>query len=824
MVDVTRVIANEFIFAIRLFQLYIVNNMSKTLKTSYNVKHRVESFFTGSQIVFDENGEHFFCAYGSIVNKVCVQDGQVKAQISTKNEGDTVIKFTLSSNNGLLVIAYFSGLITKFNLGDDVVEREFKSIHKAPVSQLKINSTDTLLATASSDGTVKLWNLINHYCSHNLKGVNGVINNVEFLEGTRDGEEDLLFCTGGDDCIHVFSLETSKRKAKLSKHCSTITDLKFSADGQRMISVGRDKIAVVWDIKRGNESFGSALRTIPVYESVESLVIIETKLLSQVFGQETDGDLLVFATVGEEGSIKFWDTKTGAKVLSQNQAPLSNDRNPSAPCFQLIHRPGHNQLSVVSTERDIFIYDLPYLNLTQQLQGHLDEILSICWFANDNYLAIACNSNDLKVMEVGTSRCQHLKGHTDIAVCVASLPCDPMRIISSSKDCTILVWQFDQDMNPTIIYRATGHTHAVHSLSVSPHEPVFFSGGEDTTLKRWVIHELKTDGDVIEEPKAIISTNTVKAHDARIDAIDVSPNEQLVATGSRDKTARIFSASGLQIIATLKGHRRGVNAIQFSPIDQVIVTAADMNLRMWNLQDFTCVKTFQGHDCAVLNFSFLSSGLQILSMGADGNMKMWDCKANECTKTIDAHSGSTWTLSLTKDDKFVATGGQDEKLVIWKDVTEEEREERLANLQTQVVQEQDFVNFINKKKWKKALNMAIKMENQSKTLSVLREIVLEPNGFEELEEVIAMRTLDQINFIIDCCLTWTSTAKNSSLAQQVLNILIRRYDNVQLARLPAMNSSMDQLKVLTEKSFNRCERLVQEATFVDFFMKSFRIQ
>lgn len=800
--------------------------MAKALKTTYDISHQVESFFKGTQLIFDEPGEHFYCAYGSVVNKVCVSDGQVKAQIKTKDESDNVIRFALSSDDKLLVAAYYSGLIKKYNLDDDTLEREFKSIHSAPITQLRINQSNTLLATASSDGTVKLWNLVNHYCSHNLKGVNGVISSLKFHRGP-DGRE-LIICAAGDDCVHIFDIESSKRIAKLARHSSTITDLVVTANGTRLISVSRDKLAILWNIAQDDEGdFGKARRTMPIFESVESLAIIDPKILNGLSNLDLEEDRLIFATIGEEGSIKFWDAQSGSRILAQNEPPLSGDRNPACPCLQLIQRPNSDQLCVVTSEMDVLFYELPELKLVQQLQGHLDEVLSVCWFANDRYLAVACNSSDLKVMEVSSSKCQHLKGHSDIVVCVKNLACDPMCLISSSKDCTVLVWRFDPDtMAAQVVYKGVGHTHAVYSIGVSPYEKVFFSGGEDTTLKRWSITRSKSKDDetTVATSKSLIASQTVKAHEARIDAIDVSPNDQIVATGSRDKTAKLFSASTLQIIATLKGHRRGVNAIQFSPVDQVIVTAADVTLRMWNLLDFTCVKSFQGHDCAVLSFSFLSSGLQMLSMGSDGNMKLWNCKLNECSKTFDAHSGSTWSLALTKDDSKIATAGQDEKLIIWRDTTEEVREERLAQLQSQVVEEQDFVNYINKKKWKKALKLALRMESQPKTLNVLREIYLEPDGFEELEKILSHRPLDQVNFLVDCCVTWTSTAKNSAMAQQVLNIIIRNYDNEQLLKLPSLTSSMDQLKSLTEKSFNRCERLVQQATFVDFFMSSLRIQ
>lgn len=791
---------------------------SKLLKSNYGVSHQTESFFTGTYLEFEESGEHFFCSYGSSINKVSTSDGQVKANIKAKDEEDVVVQFALSPDGQLIVIAYASGLVAKFNLVDSVIEREFKSIHNAPISKMKINPSGTSLATGSSDGTIKLWNLKNHYCSHNLKGVNGVVSCIEFLEVD---DRNYLFCSGGDDLIHVFDLDQNKRITRLKAHCSTITDMKISSDLTKLISVGRDKLAAVWDISKKEEQLlGQRIRTIPLYETVESVVILDSDSAEKLLLRPVDQDSLIFTTIGEEGLIKFWDAKTGAKIFEQNVSPLSSDRSPNRPCFQLCSRPKHNQLCAISLERDIFVYDLPHLSLSQQLQGHIDEILSACWFASDKFIALACNSVDLKVIDISNSKCQHLKGHKDIVLCVKPVPKDPFCLISSSKDCTILVWKFNpDDMSARIQYSATGHTNAVHSLGVLYGESTFLSAGEDTTLKRWSFSANSEDS-----PKPLIASQTIKAHDDRVDDIDISPNDQLVATGSRDKTAKIFSVANLQVLGTLKGHRRGVNAVRFSPIDQVIVTAADLCLRLWNLNDFSCLKTFQGHDCAVLNVSFLSSGLQLLSVGSDGNMKLWDVKANECTKTIDAHSGLTWALSITSDDDLVVTGGQDEKLVIWKDVTKEEQEERLANMQFQVLHEQDFQNHITKKKWRKALLVALSLGNQAKTLCVIREILLDSEGVARLEKILKGRPLDQIDFILDCCTGWMSSARNSPVAQQVMNIVFHQLESEQLMKMPSMLSSMDQLKTLTEKSFSRYERLAQEATFVDFFLNSTRIQ
>lgn len=51
----------------------------------------------------------------------------------------------------------------------------WKSIHKGPVVQMAITNVYVTMASGGTDGTVRLWDLLNHACTHNLKGVQGVI-------------------------------------------------------------------------------------------------------------------------------------------------------------------------------------------------------------------------------------------------------------------------------------------------------------------------------------------------------------------------------------------------------------------------------------------------------------------------------------------------------------------------------------------------------------------------------------------------------------------------------------------------------------------------
>lgn len=118
----------------------------------------------------------------------------------------------------------------------------------------------------------------------------------------------------------------------------------------------------------------------------------------------------------------------------------------------------------------------------------------------------------------------------------------------------------------------------------------------------------------------------------------IAPNDKLLATGSQDRTAKLWALPQCQLLGIFSGHRRGLWCVQFSPMDQVLATAsADGTIKLWALQDFSCLKvscphpqawpppdaishlliptpqTFEGHDASVLKVAFVSRGTQLLS-------------------------------------------------------------------------------------------------------------------------------------------------------------------------------------------------------------------
>jgi WD40 repeat protein len=89
----------------------------------------------------------------------------------------------------------------------------------------------------------------------------------------------------------------------------------------------------------------------------------------------------------------------------------------------------------------------------------------------------------------------------------------------------------------------------------------------------WLIQ----DGDVH-------SPQVLEGHAFRVNSLDFSPDSQLIVSGSRDATLRIWSVEAGESIEILRGHADGVNTVAFSPDGSLIGSGSeDDTVILWGI-------------------------------------------------------------------------------------------------------------------------------------------------------------------------------------------------------------------------------------------------
>lgn len=259
-------------------------------------------------------------------------------------------------------------------------------------------------------------------------------------------------------------------------------------------------------------------------------------------------------------------------------------------------------------DQNIVVASLPKLAVTRQIIGFNDEVIDSIYLASDTYLALATNSNLIRMYDTQSMDARLLSGHADVVLCLDKSP-DGEWLVSGSKDNTARIWTRLGDEWRCVAV-AQGHAESIGAVAMSRTGAgtarFLFTASQDRTVKMWDLSELVVPeaADADEgDPIKLKSLATMRIHEKDINSLDVSPNDGLLVSGSQDKTLKVFSiayragttnapaSGGIKQLGVCKGHKRGLWSVRFSPTDKAVVSgAADRTVRLWSLDDFTCLK------------------------------------------------------------------------------------------------------------------------------------------------------------------------------------------------------------------------------------------
>ncbi|CAF0840057.1 unnamed protein product [Didymodactylos carnosus] len=641
-------------------------------KDNYIPQTKHSSFYTGGPFALSEDGCYLICTYNVQINVIDTESQNIIRTLS--QDTSEIASIALSNVEGILVVAYRNQLIRQWNWQTGECLRTWKSVHKGAISCMLFNETGTLLATGGTDYTVKIWDVQQQYYTHNLKGALGIIRALIFY--TNDSMKMHLISGSDDGKIHVHNLHSTMPATILDGHMSAITA--FVLDKDILISAGRDRVVIIWDLQTM-----MSLRTIPVMEAVESLIVLQSNAnVKQLrLKQALSSHDKYFFTFGNAGLMKLWSIQTGQclhvqedKSYEKSISQYQKDKEHQQVFLQAFYNKKKQLFYASTIDHTIVSFDIQTLTLQKQFIGELGEILDVRFFGKENvtHVIVASNDEKLKIFDYNTWHCQVLKGHTDIVIGL-DISYDHTLIATCSKDDIVRIWSYNKSLlSFHCVGIAEGHTADVATVAFAKTSNLFLvSGSQDTTVKVWSLESLNEDG----KPSTLTSSFTLKTHDKEVNSVAVSFNDKHFATGSADKTAKVWDIRSQKLLGVLRGHRRGIWCVQFSPVNSDLATAStDGSIKIWSSKDFVCLQTIEGHDASVLRIAYLSAGTQLISSGSDGLLKLWDLKTTTCKKSIDAHDGKIWGMAPSSDESLLVTCASDSSVIIWRDSTEEDKQ------------------------------------------------------------------------------------------------------------------------------------------------------
>ncbi|XDV40060.1 hypothetical protein PO909_009218 [Leuciscus waleckii] len=219
-----------------------------------------------------------------------------------------------------------------------------------------------------------------------------------------------------------------------------------------------------------------------------------------------------------------------------------------------------------------------------------------------------CSIYNLKAKDGNVKVMRELAAHTGYLSCCRFL--SDSEIITSSGDCTCLLWDIETGTEKTVF---AGHLGDCMSLGVAPDFNTFISGACDFTAKLWDIR----DGQC---------RQTFGGHESDINAIGFFPNGNAVITGSDDASCKLYDLRS----------------------DQELITFQDSSIM-----------------CGVTSLAPSLSGRLILAGYDDFNCNIWDTLKAERVGVLSGHDNRVSCIGVTPDGMACCTGSWDSFLKIW---------------------------------------------------------------------------------------------------------------------------------------------------------------
>lgn len=276
-----------------------------------------------------------------------------------------------------------------------------------------------------------------------------------------------------------------------------------------------------------------------------------------------------------------------------------------------------------------------------------------------------------------------LRGHTAEVLSVAFDP-SGKTLASGSRDGTVRIWDLASGKDLVIL---DGHGGTVQSVAFSPSESVLASLGNGT-LRLWdtntyseiAVYEsccynlifspdgkmlATTTGKVVNvlDAQTGILLHTLEGHDQEVKSIEFGLNSATIASGSSDKTIRLWDLDSGTTTSVLKGHEGWVLSMSFSP-DGTMLASGDKTVHLWDLA--TGQELASMHDgISLKSMEFSPDGGLLVSTGTVGVVRLWDITGQTKLLRLEGHNQDVNAAAFSPKGNIIASASDDKTVKIW---------------------------------------------------------------------------------------------------------------------------------------------------------------
>ncbi|MEZ2234750.1 caspase family protein [Microcoleus sp.] len=372
-------------------------------------------------------------------------------------------------------------------------ESGFTSVSFSPDQKTNKNT----IATANLDGQVQLWEQ-NEKETKKIETLSGHTSRVKSVSFNKKG--DILASASGDTTVRLWQVKLPL-VTRLQADSQKVFYVSFSPDGQKFASAGQDSTVQIWD-KNGNwqqslightQQVNSVDFSPPNGDKIASSSRDDTVKLWTWQGKQYQLEKTISrqSPLESSSSVSFnpiisnpllalADSKGSVKILGIDGSKKNEFLAHKREIWTVIFSPNGDYMATASGDFTAKLWDIKG-KPKATLEGHDAAVQDINFHPKRNLIATASEDKTVKLWNFNGQLLKNITGHSDQVMSVRFSP-DGNTIASASNDRTIKLWNLDG----TLITTLKSHSRAVNTISFNPtNSKILISGSSDGTIIIW---------------------------------------------------------------------------------------------------------------------------------------------------------------------------------------------------------------------------------------------------------------------------------------------------------------------------------------------------
>ncbi|HEY6806113.1 MAG TPA: serine/threonine-protein kinase [Pyrinomonadaceae bacterium] len=523
-------------------------------------------------------------------------------------------RILFSPDSRFLAVASSEGSIRMWNANDGAEAQTFQTDEDGEeVTSIAFSSDGKMLASIEPGEAIKIWDTATGQRLKNIALDSGSSGLVAF---SRDGKSLWSFTSGVVTQWEVLSgKDLSQTTVAIDK---TVEKLAFSAEAKYLVGAGSLASSFnLFNLTTGQESTADGVSE--KGSSIESISF------------NSDGSMLA---IGDDaGAIKVWDVANNKELIALEGHSLPSIAVAFSPDGRAVASGGGADSD--REDKTVKLWNTSEDGGLTVLTGDSGSTSSVAFSPDGRTLARGSDDGTIELWDVSTHSKQKAFKNTQDSGDVTAIAFSPNGTILASLSSNLHIWDVSsgQEVNTLSISDDSG-------LGISfSSDGQLLAGGDGPIVKIWNVN---TGNDVF----------SLNGQGGRIGSVVFSPDHQMLASSSEDRTVKLWNVITGTEIRTLRGANLPVHSLAFSFDGKILAGASpDRTIRFWDpasgneLKPITLVSDLPGL------IAFSPNGRTLASGSLSGKIYLWDVINGTSKASFIALDENDWVVT-TPDGHF----------------------------------------------------------------------------------------------------------------------------------------------------------------------------